>query len=204
VLAGVVALSGAASSFLTSLVVGVAYVFGMVAPLFVVALVWDGREIGASRWLAARSVRLGFAGRKRIVPVASFAGGLLLVVMSVVVGVLAVTGPDMATRGWQATMSGAAQHYAHVVTTWLGHLPGWVTALGVFLALGALVVLAVRQVADQPETDHEDGERPPAPVDAEPPASWCADDEAADTRDVPSEIGAGLEPGPEPAGRKGP
>ncbi len=151
VLAGVVALSGAAASFLTSLVVGVAYVFGMVAPLFLIALVWDGREMGASRWLAARNVRLRFAGRVRSVPLSSFAGGVLLVAMGIVVGILAVTGPDMATRGWQATISSDAQQYAHVVTTWLGRLPGWLTALGVCAALVALVALAVHQIADRPD-----------------------------------------------------
>ena len=199
VLAGVVALSGAAASFLTSLVVGVAYVFGMVAPLFVIALVWDGREIGASRWLTGRSVRLRLAGHVRTVPLSSFAGGLLLVVMGVVVGVLAVTGPDMATSGWQATMSGDAQHYAHVVTTWLGHLPGWVTALGVFAALGVLVVLAVRQVADRAD------EEPVTDALAEgSAASCCVDDEATSSFELPTEIEPQLGPVPEPAGKNGP
>lgn len=155
VLAGVVALSGAAASFLTSLAVGVAYVFGMVAPLFVVALIWDGRELGDRRWLAAHTVRLRLRGRNRVVPVSSCAGGLLLVAMGVLVGVLAVNGPDMATRGWQATMSDDAQHYAHVVTTWFGHLPGWATASGVFAALASLAVIAVRQTADQAGEESE-------------------------------------------------
>ncbi|MHB1534109.1 MAG: cytochrome c biogenesis CcdA family protein [Acidimicrobiales bacterium] len=204
VLAGVIALSGAAASFLTALVVGVAYVFGMLAPLFVVALVWDGREIGASRWLAARNVRLRVAGRPRTVPLASFAGGLLLVVMGVVVGVLAVTGPDMATRGWQATMSGEAQYLAHVVTAWLGHLPGWVTTLAVFAALGVLVCLAVRQVADRTEDHGQDDIRPSATVVGVAAASCCAEDDSTDTLAVPAEIGVGREQDPEPAGTKGP
>jgi hypothetical protein len=54
----------------------------------------------------------------------------------------------MASRGWQVTVSGAAQHYAHVVTTWLAQLPGWITALAVFAALGTLAVVAVHQVAN--------------------------------------------------------
>src|SRR5229473_1510363 len=41
VLAGVIALSSAVSSFWLALVLGSAYVFGMVAPLFVIALLWD-------------------------------------------------------------------------------------------------------------------------------------------------------------------
>ena len=184
VLAGVVALSGAAASFLTALVVGVAYVFGMVAPLFVVALVWDGRDIGASRLLAGRSVRLPLGGWVRAVPLSSFAGGLLLVVMGVVVGVLAVTGPDMATRGWQATVSGDAQHYAHVVTTWLGHLPVWVTALSVFAVLAVLVVLAVRQVADR--ADDADGAEPGGDDTSDEIASSCCTGAAPTAAHLPA------------------
>ncbi|MHB1929519.1 MAG: cytochrome c biogenesis CcdA family protein [Acidimicrobiales bacterium] len=204
VLAGVVALSGAADSFLTSLVVGVAYVFGMVAPLFAIALVWDGRKVGASRWLAGRHVRLGLAGRVRAVPIASFAGGLLLVVMGVVVGVLAVTGPDMAARGWQAALSGDAQHYAHVATTWLGRLPGWVSALGVFAVLAVLVALAVHQVADRPDpalaaglADQGDGSCIPSVdrLDSDVPAT-------ADTGPR-VEIAPQATAGPELAGKEG-
>jgi cytochrome c biogenesis protein CcdA len=153
VLAGVVALSGAAGSFFTAMVLGVAYVFGMVAPLFVIALVWDGRELGATRWLTSRSIHLRLARHTRNVSLSSLVGGLLLVAMGVLVGVLAYTGPDMASRGWQVTVSGDAQHYAHVVTAWLGQLPGWITAVAVFAALGTLAVVAVRQVADHAAPD---------------------------------------------------
>ena len=197
VLAGVVALSSAAASFFTALVVGVVYVFGIVAPLFVIALVWDGREIGASRWLSARTVRLRLAGRVRAMPLASFAGGLLLVVMGVVVGVLAVTGPDMATRGWQATVSGDAQHYAHVVTTWLGRLPGWVTAFGVFAVLAVLVVLAVRQVADR-DDDADRAGRGEHDTSDELAYPCCASD-ASTAADLPA-VDVEIEADPAPTG----
>lgn len=153
VLAGVVALSGAAASFVTALVVGVAYVFGMVAPLFAIALTWDGRDIGASHWLADRSFRWRLGERSRAVPLSSAAGGLLLVAMGVLVAILAVTGPDMATRGWQAGLSGDLQRWAHTATTWLGHLPGFLSAFAVLVVLAALATVAVRQVADRPEAE---------------------------------------------------
>jgi cytochrome c-type biogenesis protein len=54
VLPGVVALSGAAANFVTALVIGVAYVFGMVAPLFILAVAW-AVTTGITRncWVAA-------------------------------------------------------------------------------------------------------------------------------------------------------
>jgi cytochrome c-type biogenesis protein len=49
VLAGVIALSGVASSFAIALGLGVAYVFGMVAPLFAISLLWERRDWGTFR-----------------------------------------------------------------------------------------------------------------------------------------------------------
>jgi hypothetical protein len=84
--------------------------------------------------------------------------------MGLLVGILAVTGPEMATGGWQAYLSGDLQRWAHVATTWLGHLPGFLSALGV---LAALATVAVRQVADRPDADLPAG--PAGPADHAPP-----------------------------------
>ena len=48
-LAGVIALSGIASPFALSLGLGAAYVFGMVAPLFVISLLWERFDLRRSR-----------------------------------------------------------------------------------------------------------------------------------------------------------
>ena len=202
VLAGVVALSGAAASFVAALVVGVAYVFGMVAPLFVVALVWDGRDLGASRLLAGRSIGWRLGGHRWAVPLSSFAGGLLLIAMGVVVGILAVTGPDMATHGWQASLSGDAQHWAHLVTAWLGRLPGWVTAAVVFVALAALIAVAVHQVADPPDSDPPlvgTGAARPSTQDGEGAGGPSGLQGRADR---PLQASAATAGSPEPAGRE--
>ncbi|HYS94422.1 MAG TPA: cytochrome c biogenesis protein CcdA, partial [Candidatus Acidoferrales bacterium] len=74
VLAGVIALSGVASSFLVALAVGVAYVFGMVLPLFAIAVLWDRRDWGASSLLRGRTLRI--AGRE--LSVSTVASGLIL------------------------------------------------------------------------------------------------------------------------------
>lgn len=129
-LAGAVVLAGASANFVTSLGVGTAYVFGMVAPLFAVALAWEGRNLGQARWLRAKAVTLSIFGRARYVPVTNLAGGLLLVAIAVITGITAVTGPASPTSGWQLRMATTLQHTAHVLTTGAGHVPGWVTALG--------------------------------------------------------------------------
>lgn len=160
VLAGAIVLAGASANFATSLGVGAAYVFGMVAPLFVVALAWDGRKLGQTRWLRAKVVKLSLFGRPRYVPVTNLAGGLLLVAIAVITGITAVTGPASPTSGWQLRMVTTMQHIAHVATTWAGRAPGWVTALALLAVLGLLARVAVHQAAAPATTAPETDERP--------------------------------------------
>lgn len=141
VLAGVVALSGAASSFPVASAVGVAYVFGMVLPLFVIALLWDRFDWGSSRLLQGRVFRV--AGRD--VQAAALAAGLLLIGMGVLTFFLALTGPSMPRRGWQVSLDVRLQHYAHNVTSALSGVPGWVVAVALAAALVGLGWVAVEQ-----------------------------------------------------------
>lgn len=155
VLAGVVALSGAASSFVAALLVGIAYVFGMVLPLFVIALLWDRYDWGNSAWLRGRDVTFRFGSRAATVHSSALVGGLIMIVMGLLVALLALTGPAMATGGWQARLTADLQHYASVVLDWLDGAPGWITGTGVFAALVWIVRRAIDQqldVIDEGET----------------------------------------------------
>jgi len=75
VLAGVIALSGVASSFGLALGLGAAYVFGMVAPLFVIALLWERCDWRASRLFRPRSFTWQVASLQRTLSVTSIASG---------------------------------------------------------------------------------------------------------------------------------
>ena len=63
VLAGVMTLSAMSASPIGGLVLGLAYVFGMVLPLFVMALLRDKLPKGGQTWLRARPIRIRLAGR---------------------------------------------------------------------------------------------------------------------------------------------
>ncbi len=58
VLAGVMTLSALSGSAVGGLVLGLAYTFGMVFPMFLVALLWDRFRLGERRFLQARPIRL--------------------------------------------------------------------------------------------------------------------------------------------------
>ncbi len=167
VLAGVVVLTGSASSFGAALAVSVTYVAGMVAPLAVLALVWEGRDWGSSRLLQGRRVRLGFGALTREMPLGTAASGVVLLGMGIVTLVTAVTGPAMPGSGWRETMTAFLQHASSVTARALSWLPGWAVLLvlaGLAAALAGLAVRARRRAAD---TDSGPGDGraagPPSP-----------------------------------------
>lgn len=146
VLAGVLALAGASASFSAALVIGVAYVFGMVFPLFVIALLWDRFDWGSSRLMRGRRFELGAFGRRLSLHTTSLASGLILLGMGGFAIGLAFSGNPMRSSGWQAELSARVQHYGHVVTEWLQTVPGWLTSVGIAAFLALLVWKALGQV----------------------------------------------------------
>lgn len=170
VLAGVVALAGATGSFSAALILGIAYVFGMVFPLFVIALLWDRFNFGESRLLRGRTFRPRVLGRQLALHSTALASGLLLISMGVFAIVIGLRGNSMAASGWQLEVSARLQHYASVLTDWADTI-GWITGIGLFALLGLLVWKALGQAAGvdqtEPPEDEIDSEDDIEP-DAEP------------------------------------
>ena len=148
VLAGVVALAGVSGSYSAALTLGVAYVFGMVFPLFLIALLWDQFDWGESRLLRGRTFQVRLLGRARAISTTAFVSGAILIAMGVVVVVVAFQGNAMPSSGWQLTLSAHLQHYAHLVSVWAQTLPGWITGTALTAAFAALAWRALRQASE--------------------------------------------------------
>jgi len=144
VLAGVAVLSGAAASFPAALGIGLAYVAGMVAPLAVIALLWDRHQDRLAPLLTGRQVRLRLGGWQRQLPLGNALSGLLLIAMGALAGVLAFTGNAMPTEGWQLRVSAWLQHASSVTVDALSWLPGWAFATALVLGLAILLRRAQR------------------------------------------------------------
>jgi cytochrome c-type biogenesis protein len=174
VLAGVVVLTGSAASFGAALAVSITYVAGMVAPLALLALVWEGRDWGSSRLLHGRSVRFGIGRFARVLPLGTAASGVVLAGMGIVTLVTAVTGPSMPSSGWQVSVAAWLGHVSSVTGRALSWLPGW----AVLAALAALATVWYRQAqrshrhtADR-ISGHDSGSgRAPADGEAQPASS---------------------------------
>jgi len=156
VLAGVITLSGAVSSFGLALALGSAYVFGMVVPLFAIALAWEWRDWRSSRLFHPRSFTLHLGSISRTISGTALASGALLLVMGALTFWIALRGPSMpAAGGISAEISGHLQHYGHVVTLALAWLPGWVSLPLLVLAVAFLARKAAQQRKQLPSTTSE-------------------------------------------------
>ncbi len=144
VLAGVAVLSGAAASFPAALGIGLAYVAGMVAPLSVIALLWDRHQDRLAPLLTGRLVRLRLGSWQRRLPLGNALSGLLLIAMGALAGVLAFTSTAMPTEGWQIRVSAWLQHASSVTVDALSWLPGWALAAVLVLGLAFLLRRALR------------------------------------------------------------
>ncbi len=154
VLGGLIALSGIASSFVVAVGLGVAYVFGIVAPLFAIALLWDRFDWRASRVFRPRTLAWHIGTFRRTLSATDLASALLLGIMGALaiwIGFTGDSGPMLA--GWQANLAVRLQEIGQRITTSLLWLPGWAAALALVLAIALLARRAFRQLGDSGATD---------------------------------------------------
>lgn len=142
VLAGVIALSSVAPSFAIALGLGTAYVFGMVAPLFAISLLWERFDWRASKLLRPRTFTWHIGSLRRTLSGTQLASGLLLLVLSVTMLWIGLTLKSMfRLTGWQAAFAYQLQHIGSAITSILAWIPNWVA---VVLLAGIILLLAWR------------------------------------------------------------
>lgn len=169
VLAGVIALSSVASSFGLALGLGASYVFGMVAPLFLISLLWERFDWGKSRLFRPRtfSYRIGPLPERTITGT-SLASGLLLALMGVATLYVGLAYDSMpAASGWQANLSADLEHYGRVVTEALSWVPGWAGGALLLAAASLLAWRALRQVSHDETAPSEEPEKHEEPKEHE-------------------------------------
>jgi len=146
VLAGVIALAGVASSFVLALGLGVAYVFGMVAPLFVIALLWERFDWRSSALFRPRSITWHLFGSSRSISVAGLASAVLLALIGAATVVVGLIGETMELSGWQASFVVQLQGIGQVATRTLASIPGWMVVAALAAILGLLAWRALNEL----------------------------------------------------------
>lgn len=146
VLIGVLTLTALTSSFPGAFAVALAYVFGMVFPLFVIALLGDRFGWPASRLVRGRTVSLAVVGRWFTLHSTNLIGGLLFVAMGTFVLILAWTGNEFLAFPGQAELGAELQ----ILGDRLIAAASWIPNLAAAAALVVLVVLLWRRSAGRP------------------------------------------------------
>ena len=165
VLAGVIALSSVVSSFWLALGLGTAYVFGMVAPLFLIALLWERFEPRVSRLLRPRSFAWRLGPFRRTVSATGLASGVLLAFIGgsmVWIGLAYHSMPTLSS--WQESLTVALQHGGQVITNALSWIPNWAGAVIFLVLLGLLAWYAFRQLGKSTRGTETRGEEEGAAI----------------------------------------
>ncbi|MEP7762422.1 cytochrome c biogenesis CcdA family protein [Sanguibacter sp. 25GB23B1] len=152
VLAGVMTLSVLSGSPVGGFTLGVAYVFGMVFPLFVMALVWDKAHLGDKKLLQARVVRVRMAGRTLVTNTLNIAVAVGFAVMGGFV--IALAGSTDMTGG-SAVQDGTSRALTRVfgsVQDWLSPVPEPLLGLLLLAVAGVFVWATLTERRSAPRT----------------------------------------------------
>lgn len=166
VLAGVMTLSVLSGSAAGGVALGLAFVFGMVFPLFVMALIWDKARLGERRLFQARLLKIRLGGRTLVTNTVNLAVAMAFAVMGIWVITLAGSaemtggGAVQSTIGdWLATTLGRLQD-------WLSPLPEPLLGAGLLALAGVFVLFTLRDRRTRAHTPDPD----PEPAAQAPPA----------------------------------
>ncbi len=156
VLAGVMTLSALSGSAAGGLVLGLAYTFGMVFPLFVMALLWDRFRLGERRFLRARPVRLRVAGRVLVTNTVNIAVALAFAVMGGFVIQLAGSGEMTGGPGFQVAIGEGLARVFGRIEAWTDPVPEPVLGLAVLAVASVFVVATLRDRPRRGGTEPQD------------------------------------------------
>lgn len=157
VLAGVIALASVAPSFGMALGLGSAYVFGMVAPLFLISLLWERHDWRSSGLFTRKKMTWRLGALSRTLGVTDLAAVLLLAALGIGMIWVGFTYSSMASLApWQVSASAQLQHYGQLLTRTFAWMPNWIAAILLLLVIGVLARYALLQMGLNKPAGHVD------------------------------------------------
>lgn len=145
VLAGVMTLSALSSNPVGGAALGLAFVFGMVLPLLLMALVWDAAGLSHRRWGQAKPIRLRIAGRTLVTNTVNLAVAVGFLIMGIAVISLAnsttMTGSGNA---FQQAAGDGLTGIAAAILAWLAPVPEPVLGVALLALAGTFVWATLR------------------------------------------------------------
>lgn len=152
VLAGALTLSAVSPTVIQGVGIGLAYVFGMVFPLVVLALVWDRIGTTATARFRGRERRLRLMGRTVTVTTLDIASATVFAAMGLTLIVIGATGATLSPTG-QASIGIWLQERLVPLVRWLEPLPDVVVGAALLAIAVAAVTISGRR--REPTANHE-------------------------------------------------
>ncbi|MBI3647580.1 MAG: cytochrome c biogenesis protein CcdA [Actinobacteria bacterium] len=160
VMAGVLALSALSGSVIGAGGLGLAYVFGMAFPLFLMGLLWDRLRLGERRLFQAKPVRLRVAGRTVHTNTVNVSVAVAFAAMGAFVLFLAASGNTTSAPGFQRAIGRWLSRTSIDIVRFLKPVPQPVLGLALLGLAAFFVVAAVRGRSDTDQGgshhEHED------------------------------------------------
>jgi len=173
VLAGVMTLSALSGSAVGGLALGLAFTFGMVFPLFVMALLWDRFHLGERKFLQAQPIRLHLGSRTLVTNTVNLVVATAFTVMGFFVIYLAGSGQMTSGPGFQRTLGGRLTGVFAWIEKVTAPVPEAVLGLVILALAGVFVFATLRPRPRRSE--------PPSPVsDPESGAGSCCHEDTTE------------------------
>ncbi|MDP9302300.1 MAG: cytochrome c biogenesis CcdA family protein, partial [Actinomycetota bacterium] len=144
VLAGVMTLSALSSSVAGSATLGLAYIFGMVFPLFLLATFWDRLRLGERRLFQSKVVRLHALGRTFVTNTVNVVVAVVFAAMGGFVLYLAAAGNPMGGGGPQLAVGRWLTAFFTRALAFLDPVPQPILGLALLALAAGFIIVALR------------------------------------------------------------
>jgi cytochrome c biogenesis protein CcdA len=166
VLAGVLTLSALSSGPVGATLLGLAYVFGMTFPLFVLALAWDRWDLADRRLFHARPVTIPFGRRAVHTNTVNLAVAAVFAAMGGFVLALAITGETTSAPGAQLAIGRGLGRLFERILRWVEPVPEPLLGLALLALVAVLIYSALHdRRATERSTCHDHDHDPRAELE---------------------------------------
>ncbi|MEK7465720.1 MAG: cytochrome c biogenesis CcdA family protein [Patescibacteria group bacterium] len=145
VLAGALALSILPGSFLWGIVYTLAYVLGMVTPLFVLSFILDRSRLTERLFIAREPFRLRLFGKEMAVRISDLLAGVTFTVMGILTFIWAFTGNLAMHSELQINVNIYLTKFQQWLDQFIGGIPQYVWAILFIGIFTWLITIAIRQ-----------------------------------------------------------
>jgi cytochrome c biogenesis protein CcdA len=156
VLAGVMALSFLPGSIFAGAAYSLAFVTGMVVPLFIVALAVDRTKVMDKLTVLRKRVSYKLFGHEISVFLSHLVSGILYILVGAVILLFESSGPEAFANSYQININLITASVTQTVTEATKSVPDFVWAILLVGLFAAIAILAYKQSKTEPNKDKED------------------------------------------------